>query len=56
MKEVQIEVGKHHDENPKVTYVLQLIKFYDRTFDTGTVIKEVVLEKGQTMVTVYNVR
>lgn len=55
MKEVQIEVGKHHDENPKVTYVVQLIKFYDRQFDTGTVIKELVLEKGQTMVTIYNI-
>lgn len=56
MKDILLEIGKHRDENPKVTYVLQLIKFYDRKFDTGTVVKEFVLEKGQTRITTINVR
>lgn len=50
MKDIKIEAGSHKDGNPKVTYVVQLIKFYDRKFDTGTVVKELVLEKGNTAI------
>jgi hypothetical protein len=27
------------DGSPEATYVIQIIKFYDRKFDSGTVIK-----------------
>lgn len=56
MKEIQIEMGSDPDQQPGITYVLQLVKFYDRQFDTGTVVREFKLEKGKTMVTVLNVR
>lgn len=56
MNQIKIEVGKHIDDRPEVTYVIQLIKFYDRKFDTGTVIKEFVLQKGHTIITAVNVR
>lgn len=56
MKNIMVEVGKHQDRNPQATYVLQLIKFYDCRFDSGTVVKEFVLEKGQTRITTINVR
>lgn len=56
MKQINFEVGKHHDNNPKATYVLQLIKFNDSRFDSGLVIKEFILEKGQTRVAIFNVK
>lgn len=51
-----IQIGSYHDERPGITYVVQLIKFYDRKFETGTVVKEFVLEKGHKNHLIFNVR
>ena len=55
MQDIRIEVGRHSSESPEVTYCLQLIKFRNRKLDTGTIIKEWVLEEGKVLITAANV-
>jgi len=56
MQKIRMERGSHHDEDPEVTYVIQLIKFKNRKFDNGQVIKEFFLDRGKKTILEFNVR